>query len=169
MIRIFYLCFACILVACTPPQTKTDVTDYDAIYYLVRHAEKTKQDSDPSLTQIGHKRARDLALRLKDVPLTKIYSSDYIRTRDTAAPIAKDKALAVTLYDPRKLEDFSKILLSQEGHILVVGHSNTTPQLSELLGGEAGTPIVEATEYNRFYVVKRAGDIVKSDIQTFGD
>ena len=34
---------------------------------------------------------------------------------------------------------------------LVVGHSNTTPPLVELFGGDAGPPIDEASEYDRLY------------------
>jgi len=45
-------------------------------------------------------------------------------------------------------------LKATPGRHLVVGHSNTTPQLTELLGGDGGEPIVEATEYDRLYVVK---------------
>jgi len=45
----------------------------DTVYYLVRHAEKTIEKSDPALTPVGKKRAQDLAARLKGVPLTAIY------------------------------------------------------------------------------------------------
>ena len=137
-------------------------------YYLVRHAEKTADKDDPGLTEAGYKRAQDLAERLADVPLTKIYSSDYRRTRDTATPVAQAKNLDVVIYDPRALEVFTNTLLTETGHILVVGHSNTTPQLSEYLGGQAGEPIIEATEYNRFYVLSRNGSRVTSIIDTFG-
>ena len=152
-----------ILAACQPTPPEADTT-----YYLVRHAEKTAEKPDPGLTAAGQQRAQDLAARLKDVKLTKIYSSDYIRTRDTAAPIAAAQKLEVTLYDPRDLEGFSKQLLDEKGHILVVGHSNTTPSLSELLGGEAGEPIVEATEYDRLYILERRGDKVVTSIKRYG-
>ena len=135
----------------------------------MRHAEKTLEKTDPGLTDKGKKRAIDLSKRLADIPLSKIYSSDYTRTRDTAAPIADANKLDITLYDPRSLGDFAKVLLKDKGHIVVVGHSNTTGQLAELLGGEAGTPIVEATEYNRFYIVTRSGQNVSSVIEIYGD
>lgn len=141
----------------------------DATYYLVRHAEKTKAKKDPALTMAGEKRAQDLAVRLKNVSLTKIYSSDYKRTRDTAAPVAAAKGLETIIYNPRDLDGFSKSLLNEKGHILVVGHSNTTPGLSELLGGEAGEPIIEATEYDRLYVLKRRGNDVAGQIERYGD
>ena len=50
--------------------------------------------------------------------------------------------------------------------VLVVGHSNTTPQLAELLGAEPGDPIVEKTEYDRLYVINL--DTGEGTIQRFG-
>ena len=95
MIKRYFLGIAlgAVLTACGTPTSEPDAT-----YYLVRHAEKTKAETDPALTEVGAKRAQDLAMRLKGVPLTKIYSSDYIRTRDTAAPIAGEKNLDVVIY-----------------------------------------------------------------------
>jgi len=142
---------------------------YEATYYLVRHAEKTTEKPDPALTQAGEKRAQNLAARLENVPLTKIYSSNYKRTRDTAAPVAAVKGLNIVLYDPSDLEGFSKNLLSETGHILVVGHSNTTPNLSGLLGGKTGEPILEASEYDRFYILKKSGNDVSTKIERFGE
>ncbi|WP_051279843.1 SixA phosphatase family protein [Hellea balneolensis] len=155
---------ALLLLGCGS-QTKT----VDATYYLVRHAEKTAEKLDPGLTQAGQKRASDLADRLSKIPLTAVYSSDYIRTRDTAAPIAILKNLEVILYDPRDLDSFAKGIVKQNGHILIVGHSNTTPQLSALLGGPEGTAIVEATEYDRLYILERRGENVTGRIETYGE
>jgi len=141
----------------------------DAVYYLVRHAEKTAEKPDPALTEAGEKRARDLATRLKTVPLTAVYSSDYRRTRETAAPVAAEKGIKVKLYNPGLLPEFTEDLLVQDGHILVVGHSNTTPELAGLLGGQEGEEIVEATEYDRLYVIWRFGEKIESEIQRYGD
>ena len=158
------LAFGMMLMACAKSSVEIDAT-----YYLVRHAEKTKDKNDPALTETGTQRAHDLALRLKDTPLTKIYASNYKRTRNTAAPIAAMKNLDVVIYDPRDLEGFSEGLKIETGHILVVGHSNTTPELSEMLGGESGSPIVEATEYDRLYILKRQGDSVVTSIKRYGE
>lgn len=163
-IRLWIVIIALWLGGCTAQSSSSEAT-----YYLVRHAEKTLEKDDPGLTPAGHKRAQDLSQRLANIPLSKIYSSDYIRTRETAAPVAEAKELSVEIYDPRDLDSFAKKLLGQDGHILVVGHSNTTPQLSGFLGGEAGEPIIEATEYNRFYIITRQGSKVTSVIETFGD
>ena len=121
--------------------------------FLVRHAEKTTDKDDPALTIVGQNRAKLLADMLKDAGITHIHSSDYRRTRDTAAPLAQSLGIPVQIYDPRVLIPFAESLITQGGKHLVVGHSNTTPQLTRLLGGEGGAPIIEATEYDRLYVV----------------
>jgi len=140
----------------------------DAVF-LVRHAEKTAEKKNPGLTDAGKARAEALAERLQGEGITHIHSSDYIRTRDTAAPLAARLGLDVEIYDAGDLPGMAAKLKSLPGRHLVVGHSNTTPQLTELLGGDGGTPIVEATEYDRLYVVTmEEGQPVKSYLTRYG-
>ena len=155
---------AVILASCAPKTAEPD-----AVYYLVRHAEKTAEKPYPALTEAGQKRAQDLVARLKDAPLSAVYSTDFRRTRNTATPVAEDKGVSVTLYNARALEDFAKDLSTQKGHILVVGHSNTTPALAVFLGADAGAPIDDATEFDRLYVVQRFGEKIESEIQRYGE
>lgn len=151
------------LIACSQTAPKPDAI------FLVRHAEKTTEKTDPGLTEAGKARAVALAERLVDEGITHIHSSDYIRTRDTAAPLAERLGLDVEIYNAGDLPGIAKKLKAMPGRHLVVGHSNTTPQLTELLGGDGGTPIVEATEYDRLYVVTmEAGEPVKSYLTRFG-
>jgi phosphohistidine phosphatase SixA len=154
------------VAACgTPPEPPPPAADAPAagrstgegppsVFFLVRHAEKVDQSEDPPLTERGQSRARELARLLKSAGVERIYSSDFVRTRDTAAPLAGDLGLAVTLYDPSSLPDLAQALLASPGRALVVGHSNTTPELAGLLGGDPGPPIPE-TEYDRLYVPTR--------------
>lgn len=142
--------------------------------YLFRHAEKNVVDPenprDPKLSEAGEKRAQQLANMLKDAAITQIFSSDYIRTRNTVAPLAKAKKLEVEIYDPRDLESFAATLKTLNGRIAVSGHSNTTPGLVKLLGGEPGNPIEEKSEYDRLYVlVLKNGGIVQSTLLRYGE
>ena len=125
----------------------------DTVIYLVRHAEKQSDGThDPSLTKPGYKRAKVTSQRLATADLKAIYSTDYKRTRETAAPTAKLTGLAVTSYDPRALETFARELKNTVLPALVVGHSNTTPVLVNFLAGTK-YPLLEDHQYDHLYVV----------------
>ncbi len=123
------------------------------VVYLVRHAEKADGGADPALTERGIARAAVLADLLSDSGITHIYSSDFIRTRDTTEPLAGRLGLETLIYDARDLVGMASRLRNTPGRHLVSGHSNTTPRLVELLGGDPHTPIDEASEYDRLYIV----------------
>lgn len=154
----------------SPRQTSSQSAAVSAEVFLVRHAEKTADKDDPALTLAGQARAVLLANMLTDAGITHIHSSDYTRTRDTAAPLAAKLGLTVQIYDPRDLPAMAAQLKNSGGRHLVVGHSNTTPQLTELLGGDGGKPIVEANEYDRlYYVTQDKSGEVTSILLRFGE
>jgi len=144
-----------------------DSEQVTATFYLVRHAEKELTGDDPALSDAGYARAQALSEELRGVKLDGIYSTDTRRTRDTAAPTLARTNLSLQFYDGRALSEFAQQLSSVEGNYLIVGHSNTTPQLAEALGGEGGDPIVEANEYYRLYVLRRSGDVVITELRRF--
>lgn len=129
------------------------VAGEETVAFLVRHAEKVKTGTDPALSAAGMERATTLADLLAGAGITHIHSSNTTRTRSTAAPLASRLQLEVTLYDPRQLASLAERLRKTPGRHLIVGHSNTTPELVGHLGGVAGDPIDEAGEYNRLYIV----------------
>lgn len=126
--------------------------DEDTVYYLFRHAEKLADSPDPGLTEDGQARAEKLAAMLKDEGVTRIFSSNYKRTRDTVGPLAEATGVEVEIYDPRDLPGFADQLREMDGVIIISGHSNTTPELTALLSGYATEPM-EESEYDRFYMV----------------
>lgn len=132
--------------------------DGSHVIYLLRHAEKRLPEDggdarDPQLTRAGAERAAALAHALGTAGVTAIFSTDYKRTRQTVYPLSASRGLEVQLYDSSALLAFADILRGMSGRTVVVGHSNTTPRLVELLGGDGGTPIDEPTEHDRLYVV----------------
>ncbi|WP_251358520.1 histidine phosphatase family protein [Kangiella sp. TOML190] len=130
----------------------------DSHIFLVRHAEKAvDQGRDPALTEQGEHRAKKIANLLINSDISQIYSTNFQRTRQTAAPLATQLGLEVKLYDPRKLAEFAKQLKQQSGNILVVGHSNTTPQLAALLTEQMVNPMTEK-EYQHLFLVTRMGE-----------
>ena len=123
------------------------------LVFLVRHAEKVDSSRDPELSAAGSERAKELANMLRSAGLEHVHSTDFIRTRDTAAPTAAAQSLEIELYNGRDLAALAKKIRAAGGRHLVVGHSNTTPEMVELLGGDAGPPIREKDEYDRLYVL----------------
>jgi phosphohistidine phosphatase SixA len=142
------LLMALLAPGCSRPQA-TGVTTV----FLVRHGEKKLDSQDPDLTEAGRQRAVALARTLRSVPLTAIYSTDTHRTRQTAAPLAEQRSLTVELYDKDDLARVVMKVRSAPGRYLVVGHSNTTPDLVSRLGGDPGAAIDEASEFDRLYVL----------------
>lgn len=126
--------------------------DEDTVYFLFRHAEKLADSDDPGLTGEGIARAEYLARYLGNEGVTRIFSSDYKRTRDTVAPLAAATGIEIEIYDPRDLPGFAEKLKEMDGVIIVAGHSNTTPELTALLSGYETEPM-EESEYDRLYMV----------------
>lgn len=122
------------------------------VIFIVRHAEKLA-GKDPSLSAQGQLRALRLAKVLSSTHLDKVYTTDYNRTRETATAVTQDQQLDLSVYDPRDMAAFTQYLLTQQGSILVVGHSNTSTDLVEGLGAEKQIPIADASEFDRLYIV----------------
>ncbi len=139
------------------------------VVYLVRHAERAEDGTnDPPISEAGKARAALVGEMLRDAGLTHIHTTDFKRTRSTGAPAAGAVGLEMALYDPRDLPGFAAQLRSTPGRHLVLGHSNTTPQLVEALGGDPGAPI-EEMEYDRLYIVTLTDAGASTVLLRFGD
>jgi phosphohistidine phosphatase SixA len=97
-------------------------------------------------------RSEQLADWFQDKDIREIWSSDYRRSRETAEPLLSRLGLKLTLYDPRDLPALARDLLDKRNNALVVGHSNTTPELARLLCGCVISDMDES-EYDRLIVV----------------
>lgn len=132
----------------------------DAVFVVVRHAEKLADGSkDPPLSQSGLARADALASQLADAPLVAAYATPYRRTRQTAAPAARDHALLVGDYDPQMPAQALATRLRTahpRGTVLVVGHSNTAPAIAAALCRCVVAPL-DDSEYGDLYRIDRNG------------
>ena len=133
------------------------------VVFLVRHAEKVDASDESKLSPAGNSRAEVLATTLHDADIEFVHSTDFIRTRKTALPVATKCGRKVDLYEAGDLPALVEQLKSSGGRHLVVGHSNTTPKLVELLGGEPGSKI-EEKEYDRLYILTIGTDGVASTV-----
>ena len=109
--------------------------------FVVRHAERADTDQAPArrwpLTRpvgCGAGSAVSLATLLKDAKITAIYATEFKRTQQTAAPLAKALGLTVTIVTSKSAPELIDRLKTSKGNVLVVGHSNTVPEIIEALG-----------------------------------
>ena len=132
-----------------------NIRDTVTTFIVLRHAEKQSTGTNPSLNTAGQNRANKLSNILTNVNLDAIYSTNYNRTMQTVQATAKAKTLSVSFYNPSSLSPFVDLVLStyHDGTILVVGHSNTTPSLLNVLTGTSNYSNIPESEYDNLYIV----------------
>ncbi len=127
------------------------------VIFLVRHAERAAISghipSDTGLSALGHERAEALARALKDGQITAIYTTEYKRTRETAAPIAKSLGIRPEIISAGDLKGLVAKSKASPGNVLVIGHSNTLPQIISALGVSSRVIVTESDYDNLFLVV----------------
>ncbi len=141
-IKSFFALLLCVgVLSCNNAGKDMEITKEPTIstFYLIRHAEKDRTDTnnvDPELIQEGLHRAIKWAEVFDNIPLDAIYSTNYERTIMTAAPTSVKKDITVQYYDPKEL-DIEAFKMKNEGlNVLIVGHSNTTPDFTNKLLGQ---------------------------------
>ncbi len=106
---------------------------------LVRHAERppiTAPGDDPPLTAAGKTRADRLATVLADTGIRTIFITRFRRTQETAAPLAgRLKLTPVVENDTTALVTALRARGTET--VLVVGHSDTLPDVIAAFGGPA--------------------------------
>ncbi|MDC7997875.1 SixA phosphatase family protein [Gilvibacter sediminis] len=157
------------LTLCSPfnVQAQSSTEETTTVYYCIRHAEKDRSNPDnknPDLTKAGLTRAENWAKVFATVDFDAVYSTDYNRTQQTAAPTAASQGLEVLSYDPSDLynKDFAAATTGKT--VLVVGHSNTTPVFVNAVLGEEKYPWMADDNNGGLYIVTKTGDTVSVQI-----
>ncbi|MES2578323.1 MAG: phosphoglycerate mutase family protein [Bacteroidota bacterium] len=129
-------------------------------YYFIRHAEKVDNSQNPDLSEIGLERANLWNKIFSEVSFDEIYSTDYKRTIQTATPTATNKKIQIKLYNPKTIviESFKKETLGKK--VLIVGHSNTTPNFVNQIINQKIYADIEDTCFGNLYIVTVNGDTI---------
>jgi phosphohistidine phosphatase SixA len=119
---------------------------------LIRHADVDGGSADPALNAAGAARAQELRHALRDAGIDAIYVTRWQRTQQTATPLAAD--LGVT---PTQIDAAADVVAAIQARppssaALVIGHTNTVPDIIAGLGGPTGVTI-DATEFDRLFVL----------------
>jgi len=162
LLRLLLTVILAVLVMASPASCQLTVI-------LSRHAEKAAAPpKDPPLSSAGEKRAALLAGLLTDVPVDAIYTSEYVRTQQTAAPLAAHnhlKPIVVPAADPAAL--VKAVRERQTGVVVIVGHSNTVPGIIATLGGP--TVSIADSEYDNLFILTLDGSKSSLLRLRFGD
>jgi phosphohistidine phosphatase SixA len=131
-----------------------------ATIFLVRHAERADtadgaaptMKADPGLSEAGRARAATLAAMLRDARVQQIFVTEYKRTQETAAPLAKAAGLVPIVLQASDVAGLAARLRQGGRNALVIGHSNTVPQVLKALGLDEAVTIGDG-DYGNLFVV----------------
>lgn len=130
--------------------------------FLVRHGGKATEGNEPSipLSDAGRAHSEKLAEILLHSGVEAIYATDTLRARQTAEPLARARKLEIRTYAPRDAQGKPAPQLVVDrlrkevpaGRALVVGHSNTLPEILAALGHTEKIEI-PANQYDDLFVI----------------
>ena len=122
--------------------------------FLARHAEKAEGGADPKnpeLSDAGRTRAESLARMLKNAGVSAIFATEYKRTQQTAEAIGRATGAEVTVVSAKDTPALVEKLKARDGNAVVIGHSNTLPEIIKTLGVEKPVQIPE-TDYDNLFI-----------------
>ncbi|HRG66771.1 MAG TPA: histidine phosphatase family protein [Saprospiraceae bacterium] len=134
------------------------------VFYLIRHAEKDTQKTDPILSEAGIKRAERLTEIMRQSWLDAVYTTLTSRTMLTVDSITQYKGLSNNIYTNDNMkETFTEVMNSPSvNRILIVGHSNTIPPLANFLYGKTHfNKTIDDKTYDNFIIVVQQRDSTK--------
>lgn len=126
------------------------------VIYMVRHAEKDEvPKNNPPLTTDGVIRSVDLASWFRNIEIDTIFTTDFVRMRETAKPISEDKSLEFSIYNAKDYDGFAKQLKKMKADtILIIGHSNTILEQIEALGFDKPQEEIKENEYDKIFELR---------------
>jgi len=126
---------------------------------VVRHAEKAAAPADdPGLSPQGVARAQALAGQLRGAEVRTIFTTQYRRTLETARPTAEAARIEPRVIEAQRgsgathVQEVIAAVRAASGTVLVVGHSNTVPEIVAALSGRPVQPLCETSFSHLFEV-----------------
>lgn len=148
--------------------------------YAMRHLPKQSipGEKDPGLSDKGKVLARELAMQTFAKSLDAVFYSPYKRSKESVLYVLESKKIPAIEYDASHsqslVNDINKNYCQQT--VLIVGHSNTVPEIVQLLGGKfvvnfadsalKSTPtiILNEQDYGTIFHIQRVNGKVNQSI-----
>ncbi len=135
--------------------------------YLIRHAEKIRTDDnekDPMLNKSGLLRAKKWSEIFEKIEIDKILSTDTKRTISTVIPTSDKKQLKVEIYRPEEISYESFLKENKGNKVLIVGHSNTIPETTNILIKNKIYNQIEDNNNSNLYYVNICNGIISHEL-----
>ncbi len=135
----------CLLLAGCCSSTVTTIV-------VVRHAERLNSTDASPLSPAGFQRARALRHALDSAGIQTVFVSDKLRSRQTADSLRIAHSLPQVQIPKDSISELVDSLRARSGQrLLVVGHSDTVPQIIAAFGIEA--PPLSESEFDKMFVL----------------
>ena len=143
-------------------------------YYLIRHAEKdtsaagsTQMQANPPLSSQGKERAEKLVALMEKEGIDFLFSTDYLRTKSTLAPLSAKIGKPIQIYSPNQQTAWADTIRQPPflgKKLLIVGHSNTIPTLANLLIGQKKYENLADSEYGLIFQITLEGNKIRDSV-----
>ncbi len=121
--------------------------------YILRHTEKIDNSEDPGLSIAGEKRAAYWRKVLQYIQFDQILATNYKRNSETASIIAQGFNTKIEFYHPMSFEVLEFIAKVKGQTVLIIGHSNTIPDMANRILGESIYDPLSHKDYNKLILI----------------
>ena len=130
------------------------LTTAEPTIFLARHAEKAAAAADPTnpeLSPAGRARAESLGRMLKDAAVVAIFATELARTQQTAEEVRRATGASITIVPAKDTGALVEKVKAAQGNAVIIGHSNTLPEIIKALGVEKPIGIAD-DEYDNLFI-----------------
>lgn len=132
------------------PASQSNVTQI----YILRHTEKQDDSAeDPVLSDVGIARAKYWKNVLQHTEFDQVFTTDFKRNIQTAKLISSSNSIKPELYYPMSFDVLKFLNLIKGQRVLIIGHSNTIPDMVNRLINETHYPPMSHDNYNILFIV----------------
>ncbi len=122
--------------------------------YILRHTEKSiKNPENPNLSDIGIRHAKYWKKTLKHIEFDRVFTTKFKRNKKTAEILSQELKIKPELYYPMSFEVLKFVEEIKGEKVLIIGHSNTIPDMVNRLIGETKYPPMSHKNYDQLYII----------------
>jgi len=122
--------------------------------FFLRHADKTSdEEENPHLSELGIYRSKQWQQFFQHINFDEVYTTNYYRNTETASLVLGNSKKKISLYSPLSFNILKHLNKIRGKKILIIGHSNTIPDMLNRLVGYNQYEPMSHKNYDYIYQV----------------